>query len=43
MFYEEIVKVYLNTNDINVNEILDCFSISNERAEEEKLIYEIIK
>ena len=40
---EEIVKVYLNTNDINVNEILDCFSISNERAEEEKLIYEIIK
>ena len=40
---EELLKVYLNTNDINVNEILDCFNIENEGFTEEPLIYEIIK
>lgn len=40
---EEIVKVYLNTNDINVKEILDCFIIQNESFSVPSLIYEIIK
>lgn len=40
---EEIVKVYLNTNDINVKEILDCFIIQNESFGVPSLIYEIIK
>lgn len=40
---EEILKVYLNTNDVNVKEILDCFEIQDALANELPLIYEIIK
>lgn len=40
---EEILKVYLNTNDVNVKEILDCFEIQDSLAKELPLIYEIIK
>ena len=40
---EELVKVYLNSNDINVKEILDCFIIEDSSVEKKPLIYEIIK
>lgn len=40
---EEILKVYLNTNDVNVKKILDCFEIQDTLANELPLIYEIIK
>ncbi len=40
---EEILKVYLNTNDVNVKEILDCFEIQDTLTNELPLIYEIIK
>lgn len=40
---EELLKVYLNTNDVNVKEILDCFEIQDSLAQKLPLIYEIIK
>lgn len=40
---EEIVKVYLNSNDVNVKEILDCFEINETSNPGLPLIYEIIK
>ncbi len=40
---EELLKVYLNTNDVNVKEVLDCFEIKDNLAQELPLIYEIIK
>ena len=40
---EEIIKVYLNDNNINVKEILDCFEINNSLENELPLIYDIIK
>lgn len=40
---EELIKVYLNTNDVNVKEILDCFEIDNNSVPKKPLIYEIIK
>ena len=40
---EELVKVYLNTNDINVKEVLDCFEIEESSIPSLPLIYEIIK
>ena len=40
---EELVKVYLNTNDINVKEVLDCFEIEESSSPSLPLIYEIIK
>lgn len=40
---EELLKVYLNSNDINVKEILDCFEINDESIQDLPLIYEIIK
>ena len=40
---EELIKVYLNTNDVNVKEILDCFEIDNNSVTKKPLIYEIIK
>ncbi len=40
---EELIKVYLNTNDVNVKDILDCFEISDMSVPALPLIYEIIK
>lgn len=40
---EELIKVYLNTNDVNVKEILDCFEIQYSSIPALPLIYEIIK
>lgn len=40
---EEIIKVYLNSNDVNVKEILDCFEIQDSSVPALPLIYEIIK
>ncbi len=40
---EEIIKVYLNTNDVNVKEVLDCFEIQDSSVPALPLIYEIIK
>ena len=38
---EELVRVYLNQKDLNVNEILDCFEIGDSYTKE-PLIYEVI-
>lgn len=40
---DELLKVYLNDKNININEILDCYRIENELMKVEPLIYEIIK
>lgn len=40
---EELIKVYLNSNDVSVKEILDCFEIQDSSVEALPLIYEIIK
>ncbi len=40
---EEIIKVYLNTKDVSVEEILNCFDIDNMSGEVNPLIYEMVK
>lgn len=40
---EELIKVYLNSNDVSVKEILDCFEIQEASVPALPLIYEIIK
>lgn len=40
---EEIIKVYLNTKDVSVEEILNCFDIDNMSGEVKPLIYEMVK
>lgn len=40
---EEILKVYLNTNDVNVKQILNCFEINDASVPALPLIYEVIK
>ena len=40
---EELLKVYLNNVDIDINDILDCYIIEDEMKEIEPLIYEVIK
>ena len=40
---EEIVKVYLGEKDFRINEILECFKISDEPTKKQDLIIDIIK
>ena len=40
---EELVKVYLNNKDLNVDELLECFTISNQVGEVPDLVKEIIE
>ncbi|MEG0825947.1 MAG: thymidine phosphorylase [Bacilli bacterium] len=40
---EELIKVYLNNLDMSINEVTDCFTISNTLGELKPLIYEVIK
>lgn len=40
---EEILKVYMNKKDIEIEDILDCFEIDNMSGEVKPLIYEMIK
>lgn len=40
---EELLKIYIHEKNVNVNEILDCYTIDNHLQEVEPLIYEIIK
>lgn len=40
---EELLKIYLNDKNININEILNCYKIESELMKVEPLIYEIIK
>ena len=40
---DELLKVYLNDKDININEVLDCYKIDEELIPIDRLIYEIIK
>lgn len=40
---EEIVKVYMNKKDVQVDEIIDCFDIENSSGEANPLIYEMVK
>ena len=39
---DELIKVYINEKDIEMNKILDCFTIVEEPTEKTKLIYEIL-
>lgn len=40
---EELAKVYLNQKDANLQEILDCFEITEAVTTPEKLIYEVVR
>ena len=40
---EELAKVYVGEKDINVNDILECFTISEHFLDNEPLILDIIK
>lgn len=40
---EELLKVYWNNLDVNINEIIDCFVIEDSSVEVKPLIYKIIK
>lgn len=40
---EELIKVYLNSKDVSINQILECFTIEDELKEQENLIIDIIK
>ena len=40
---EELVKVYLEDTDININEIIECFEISESVGELNPLIYEVLR
>lgn len=40
---EELIKVYLDTIDCKMQDILDCFIISSDVKEPSKLIYEVIE
>ncbi len=39
---DELMRVYLDDKDVKVNDILDCFTITEHPVEKEPLIYEII-
>jgi pyrimidine-nucleoside phosphorylase len=39
---DELLKVYLNEKDVKLDDILNCFNIEEEKAEEIPLIYEIL-
>ncbi len=40
---EELMKVYLNEKDIKLNDLLDCFEITNDLTNDTPLIYEVVK
>lgn len=40
---DELIKVYLNDKDVKIDDILNCFYISDERSESIPLIYDILK
>lgn len=40
---ENLITVYVNNVDLNINEILDCFTFSNTTTNRKPLIFEIIK
>lgn len=40
---DELLKIYINEKQVDINEILDCFDIDLNLIEKEPLIYEIIK
>lgn len=40
---EELLKIYINKKDLNLEDIYSAFEISNHSLEKEPLIYEIIK
>lgn len=40
---EELMKAYLNTKDVRLNDLIDCFQIENDLTNTEPLILEIIK
>lgn len=40
---DELLKVYLNEKDVKLDDILNCFDISEEKEETMPLIYEILK
>lgn len=39
---EELAKVYLDSIDVRMQDVLDCFSITEESLESDKIIYEVI-
>ncbi len=39
---EELLKVYINSKDININELLDCFEIDDLSKDKQSLIIDII-
>ncbi len=40
---EEIIKIYVNKKDLKINDVLDCFKISEIAKPKEELIMDIIK
>ena len=40
---DELLKIYINEKQVDINEILDCFRIELNLKDQEPLIYEIIK
>lgn len=40
---EELIKVYLDTIDCKMQDVLDCFVISDDASKAKKLIYEVIE
>lgn len=40
---EELVKIYINKSNLEIKEIIDCFTIDDNPVEKKELIYEIIK
>ena len=40
---DELLKIFINEKQVDINEILDCFDIDTNLIEKEPLIYEIIK
>ena len=40
---EELLKVYLDTTDLNINELMECFTIDNSLGKLNPLIYKVIE
>ena len=40
---EELLKVYLDDTDLNMNEVMECFTIDNSLGKLEPLIYKVIE
>ena len=39
---EELLKIYLNKNDMEIRKILSCFQIDKEKSKQDPLVYELI-